>query len=397
MQTASEQVNDKLTDARRVVVKLGSGIVVDDDGGVAEARLRAILRGVAPLWQRGAEVLFVSSGAVGLGRRMLGDPEDLSTRARQAYAAIGQARLVDTYRELLRSYGRHVGQVLLTSQNFTSREQFLNARDTLEKLLEIGVVPLINENDTVSTEELATGSSQSFGDNDVLSALVAAKTNADLLIILTDVDGIYDRNPAADPSARRLAVVPDLAVLTEVETAGKSTLGRGGMRSKLEAARIASICGVSTWITSGVADDPLARLAQTARDVGTVVLPQTRLRQRKQWIAFSSGYRGTVTINAGAERALVGQRSSLLPVGISKVDGAFGRGETVRVLSEGGDELGRGVAEMSAGDLRRVAGMRSEAVESELGFGCETRFVHRDHLVMFQGLHPERNNDAGTS
>ena len=397
MEAAEANDGQLLQNARRIVIKLGSGIVVNEDGDVAAERLRSILRGCVPLWRRGAEVLLVSSGAVGLGRRMLGDPQDQSTRARQAYAAIGQARLVEIYRDLLAAHDRHVAQMLLTSQNFTSREQFLNARDTLEKLLEIGVVPLINENDTVSTAELATGSSQSFGDNDVLSALVAAKTAADLLVILTDVDGIYDRNPMTDAAARRLPVVPDLAALAEVETAGTSTLGRGGMRSKLEAARIAAISGVTTWVTSGVADDALAWLANPERAGGTVVLPQGRLRQKKQWIAFSSGYRGTVTINAGAERALIGKRSSLLPVGISKVEGVFGRGETVRVVGDSGVELGRGVAEMSAADLRRVVGLRSEAVENELGFGRETRFVHRDQLVMFDGLQPQRDSDAGTS
>jgi glutamate 5-kinase len=261
----------------------------------------------------------------------------------------------------------------------------------------MGVVPLINENDTVSTEELATGGSHSFGDNDVLSALVAAKTNADLLVILTDVDGIYDKNPKANPLARRILVLPELTALASIDANGKSALGRGGMRSKLEAARIASICGVTTWITSGSRDDPLARLNAPAEcDDGTVVLPQMRLQQKKQWIAFSSGYRGTITVNDGAERALVERRGSLLPVGIVRVEGVFDRGETVRIQNEAGVELGRGVAEMGDVDLRRVAGLRSERIENELGYGAEVRAVHRDHLVMFAGFHRQQENDATT-
>ncbi|MCA8941969.1 MAG: glutamate 5-kinase, partial [Planctomycetes bacterium] len=242
-----------LANARRIVLKLGTQIVVDAEGRVARERLAGVLRQCAALWERGAELLIVTSGAVGLGRRMTAHAIDDSLAAKQAYAAIGQAHLVETYRELLAEHDMPVAQVLLTSSNFGSRRQYLRVRDTLEKLIEMRVVPLINENDTVSTEELAaTGRSQSFGDNDVLSALVAGKTDADVLVILTDVDAIYDKNPVTNADAKRIPVVPELAALSEINTDGKSALGRGGVRSKLAAARIASICGVATWITSGL-------------------------------------------------------------------------------------------------------------------------------------------------
>lgn len=381
----------RVPEARRVVLKLGSQIVIGPDGRVARSRLESILRGCAELWERGCELLIVTSGAVGLGRTMTSRVTDDSLVAKQAYAAIGQAQLIETYRELLAAHGISVAQVLLTSENFGRRAQYLRVRDTLEKLIDIRVLPLINENDTVSTEELASsGHSQSFGDNDVLSALVAAKTDADLLVILTDVDGIYDANPASNPNARRLSTLPDLAALSEINSDGKSGLGRGGIRSKVEAAKIASICGVTTWITSGLVERPLSRLVGEAdADVGTVVLPQSRLAQRKQWIAFSSGYRGTATINAGAERAIRANRGSLLPVGITRVEGSFSRGDTVCIRCEDGSELGRGVAELNSVDLRRVIGLRSEQVEAELGLGREVRFVHRNHLVVFGG-----NSDA---
>jgi glutamate 5-kinase len=243
-------------------------------------------------------------------------------------------------------------------------------------------VPLINENDTVSTEELATGGSHSFGDNDVLSALVAAKTNADLLVILTDVDGIYDKNPKANPLARRILVLPELTALASIDANGKSALGRGGMRSKLEAARIASICGVTTWITSGSRDDPLARLNAPAEcDDGTVVLPQMRLQQKKQWIAFSSGYRGTITVNDGAERALFERRGSLLPVGIVRVDGAFDAGDAVDVRDAQAGAVGKGISNYSAGELRRVMGMQSARVREVLPRATEEA-VHRDYYVL---------------
>ncbi|MCC7440051.1 MAG: glutamate 5-kinase [Bdellovibrionales bacterium] len=389
--TAEAQLRDTLLRAKRVVVKLGSRVVIGDDGKAATGRLASVVEACMAWRRAGKEVLIVSSGAVGLGRRVLGmsASRKLSLREKQACAAVGQAHLVQAYHALFEKRGGTAAQVLLTADDFADRGHYLNLKDTLDTLLAMGVVPVINENDTVSVAELETrGKTRSFGDNDSLSALVAGKSGAQLLLILTDVDGIYDDNPRLNPGARHHPLIPDFETLTGVRNRGKSTEGRGGMASKVHAARVAAICGVATVITSGCVERPLSPLpGEPGAGKATLVSPKRRIAEKKAWIAHSSGYAGVLRVNPGAAAALARGDRSLLPVGVVAVEGRFAAGAVVSLQTEEGAELGRGKVNYSAEELKRVKGLKGKealaAVESG-GVKRKEEVVHRDDLVMFQ-------------
>jgi glutamate 5-kinase len=368
-----------LTTAKRIVIKLGTQIVVDAAGRLALERLRALADQCVALHRAGKEVILVSSGAVGLGRNRLKREGSLTLTEKQACAAVGQSLLMDAYRDLFEPAGLVTAQILLTALDFADRKHYLNLRQTLETLLKLGCLPIINENDVTSTMELREGSYtrsyiKGFGDNDKLSALVAGKLDADLLVILTNVDGIYTDNPETSPDAEKIAVVPSFQDLQQIQTAGQSALGRGGMASKLEAARLAAISGLHTYIASGLQPEPLAPLLNPERNpTGTVVLPQPALPGRKRWIGAASGYHGVVIVNDGASRALTRQGASLLPVGVTAVQGDFSTQQVVSIQDERGREIGRGLSGFSADELRRVQGVRGAA-----------EAVHRDNLVIFE-------------
>lgn len=383
-----------LLTAKRIVIKLGTQVVVEPDGQLALERLRALIDQCAELHRRGKELIIVSSGAVGLGRNRLNQRGTLALNEKQACAAVGQNLLMDTYRQLLEPSGLVSAQVLLTALDFADRKHYLNLRQTLETLLKWGSVPIINENDVTSTMELQEeGYTKGFGDNDKLSALVAAKLDADLLVILTNVDGIYTENPATNPNAKKIPVISAFQDLQHIETAGKSTFGRGGMTSKLEAARIAAISGLHTYITSGLQANTLAPLLrQDAPASGTLILPQASLGGRKRWIGAASGYHGILIINDGARQALARQGASLLPVGITAVQGDFSAQQVVSIQDEEGVEIGRGVSGFSAAILRQLQGIhgkqireRLTALQHDLAYDGPLRdeAIHRDDLVIF--------------
>ncbi len=378
-----------LTTANRIVIKLGTQVAVDADGRLAQDRLTAIVNACVALHQQGKTVILVSSGAVGLGLNRLQLSGQLSLNEKQACAAVGQNLLMDAYQALFQPAGLITAQVLLTALDFADRKHYLNIRQTLETLLKLKVIPVINENDTTSTMELQDeGYTKGFGDNDKLSALVAAKLDADLLVILTNVDGIYTENPENNPDAVKIPLIRNFAELQQIQSSGQSAMGRGGMSSKLQAAKIAAISGVHTYITSGLHPEPLRALFASAQEdvPGTLVLPQSSLLNgKKRWIGVASGYHGTLIVNDGARKALVQQHASLLAVGVVGVQGEFSAGQVVSLQDEQGGEIGRGLCAYSSDDATRMQGQHSDDLSQQEGFSPERpELVHRDNLVIFE-------------
>jgi glutamate 5-kinase len=378
-------MQDDVRQAKRIVIKLGTQILIRDDGTLAKGRLSSLVHQMVSLLSKEKELLIVSSGAVGLGRQLLGlRQEKLTLSEKQACAAVGQNLLMNLYREMFDQYDKVTAQLLLTALDFSERQRYLHLRGTLEKLLELKTIPVINENDTVSISELEEDKARSFGDNDKLSALVASKLGADLLIILTNVDGIYTDNPASNPDAERFTVIEGFEQFADIITQGKSLYGRGGMASKIEAARIAAISGVHTLVTSGLCEDALLRCFQEQETVGTLILSRYTLPERKRWLGLASGYNGVVVVNDGARRALVERHASLLPSGIVDVQGDFHARQVVSIQDESGTELGRGVIHFSAPETRKIQGRQSQEIPQLLGNVTEDVVIHRNNLVIYQ-------------
>jgi glutamate 5-kinase len=364
-------------DFRRVVVKVGSSLLIGDDGRVDRHWLGGLAEDIGDWHARGHEVLVVSSGAIAIGSAVLGINK---RRARledlQAAAAAGQVQLAHAYQEALDVYGITTAQVLLTPEDTENRRRFLNARGTLGRLIERRVVPVINENDTVATEEIR------YGDNDRLAARVAQLVMADALVLLSDVDGFYTTDPAADPGAEHIPLVT--AITDDMQRmAGetRSDIGSGGMATKVQAARIATHAGCATIITSGVIRRPLSALAAGGRCT-LFRAPGTPAAARKQWLAGVLEVRGELRLDEGASQALQNGKS-LLPVGVLEVIGNFRRGDVVTLVDSRGRELGRGLAEYSFDEASQLAGCQSESIESVLGYRGRAVMVHRDELVIF--------------
>jgi glutamate 5-kinase len=365
---------------RRLVVKVGSGLVTTPAAGPDRRRIGALAADlVAARGEAGREVVLVTSGAIATGMARLA----LSHRPRsmpdkQAAAAVGQSALMRHYEAAFKRHGLAVGQVLLTAQDIGDRARYLNARNTLLALLRFGVLPVVNENDTVAVEEIKVG------DNDNLSALVASLIEADLLVLLTDVDGLYTANPAVDRDARKLdtveAVTDDIARLVW-DGAGAGAVG--GMATKLQAAQKAASAGVPMIIANGRTEHVLARLL-AGEPLGTFFAPRTdRLGARKRWIAFAVPPQGRLTVDAGAVQALTLGGKSLLPSGVVKVDGDFAAGEVVAVVTEEeGKEFARGLVNFDAPELRRIRGAKTREIELRLGYKSFDEVIHRDNLVI---------------
>jgi glutamate 5-kinase len=366
-----------LADARRIVVKVGSALVVGEDG--PDRRwLAAFAADLARVRGRGQQVLVVSSGAVGLGRRRLSLPRKraLTLPEKQAAAAAGQSALMRAWEEALEPHGLAAAQILLTRDDTEVRRRWLNARATVETLLQLGLVPVVNENDTVVTEEIR------YGDNDRLAARVAQMIGADLLVLLSDVDGLYTADPRANPDARHLPRIERLTPEIEAMAGGANAaagVGTGGMATKLAAARIASAAGCATVITLGSRPSPLSALEQGER--ATVVEPSTTpAAAYKAWIAGSLAPAGVLTVDAGAAAALR-RGKSLLSAGVTGVDGGFGKGDALVVRDEAGREIGRGIVRYDAVDAARIRGLKSDAIEAALGY-TEGPMIHADDLAL---------------
>jgi glutamate 5-kinase len=366
-----------LANAKLVVVKVGSSLLVDGASGALRREwLVSLCADVTALRRQGAKVILVSSGSIALGRNLLKLPSGvLRLEESQAAAAAGQVRLAQTYSDLLAAESLVAAQILLTLGDTEERDRYLNARATLNTLLELGAVPVINENDTVATAEIR------FGDNDRLGARVASMMGADKLILLSDVDGLYTANPSRDPSATH---IPDVAAITaEIEAMGGdsiSGLGRGGMTSKLIAAKIATGAGCDVIIAKGESLHPVAAIADGARHTLFRASLSPTLA-RKRWIAGGLKPEGTLMIDEGAVKAL-SDGKSLLPAGVRQVDGRFERGDTVLVKDRQGREIGRGLAAYNASDAERIAGKRTVEIEAILGYRGRDEMIHRDDLAL---------------
>jgi glutamate 5-kinase len=379
-----------LTAARRIVVKVGSALLVDArTGRLNRSWLKTLVDDLLRLHRRGQQVILVSSGAIALGRRHLGLAQGaLRLEESQAAAAVGQIRLAHAYKELLEAGDVTVAQVLLTLEDSEQRTRYLNARATLEALLALRAIPVINENDTVATAEIR------YGDNDRLAARVAQMASADCLVLLSDIDGLYTADPHRDPRAQFIERVT--RITPEIEAmAGRSNseVGSGGMVTKIAAARIAVNAGCHMCIASGHQRHPLRRLESGARC--TWFMPaSTPLAARKQWIAGTLRPAGAINIDAGALRALHGGKS-LLAAGVTGTLGRFESGETVSVLAPDGVEVARGIAAYSDSDASRIMGRRSSEIEAILGFRGREELIHRDDLVILQHDHrPQEHKPA---
>jgi len=366
-----------LKNFRRIVVKVGSSLLIDSDAGeVRTSWLTALAADIAKLDGEGRELLIVSSGSIALGRSRLKLPRGpLKLEESQAAAAVGQIALARIWSEVLGNHGIGSGQILVTLQDTEERRRYLNARSTIAKLLEWRAVPVINENDTVATNEIR------YGDNDRLAARVATMTSADLLILLSDIDGLYDSPPASNPQARLVPIVK--SVTSEIEAmagAAGSELSRGGMRTKIEAAKIATTAGTHMLIASGKIDHPLRAIADDGRCTWFLT-PANPVTARKRWIAGSLEPKGTLTIDAGAVSALRAGKS-LLPAGVIRVDGQFARGDAVVVRGPDTREIGRGLVAYDADDAEKIKGRSSGDVMAILGVSGRAEMIHRDDLVI---------------
>jgi len=370
-------IAERLQAARRIVLKIGSALLVDDaTGAVRRDWLNAFAADVARLRQRGQDVTIVSSGAIAFGRRDLGlTGAALALEEKQAAAAVGQIRLAHAWQEALAAHGLRLAQVLLSLSDTEERRRHLNARETLTTLYRLGAVPLINENDTVATEEIR------FGDNDRLAARVAQMVSADLLILLSDIDGLYDKDPVLHSDARH---IPQVEALTDDvrAMAGKPRPGysSGGMVTKIEAARIAVGAGCAMIIADGRVDSPISHLEGGARSTwfAPAASPGTA---RKRWIASALGRDAVVTVDDGAARALV-RGKSLLPAGVTAVRGQFKRGDAVRICGADGAEIAIGLIAYDADAARTIAGRQSQEIETLLGYKGRDVLIHRDDMVL---------------
>jgi len=374
----SAAVSKLLRDARRIVVKVGSSLVTNEGRGLDEGAIGEWCRQMALLSAQGKEVVMVSSGAIAEGMKRLGwTTRPSEVPALQAAAAVGQMGLAQMYETKLRENGMGSAQVLLTHADLADRERYLNARSTLLTLLQHRVLPVINENDTVVNDEIK------FGDNDTLGALVANLIEADLLVILTDQKGLYTADPRKDPSATFVheARAGDLALEAMAGGAG-SSIGRGGMITKILAAKRAAGSGASTVIAWGREPDALLRLCQ-GDNMGTLLVAQTAKQQaRKQWMADHLQMRGSVTVDAGAAHKVLTEGKSLLPIGMTGVSGDFSRGDVIAIRDEQGTEIARGLANYASAEARLLCRKPSHDYEALLGYAAEPEMVHRDNLIL---------------
>jgi len=369
---------ESLTEAGRIVVKVGTTTLSHSTGKLNFMRIEKLVRELSDLANQGKEILLVTSGAVGAGMDRLGLKEKPKTiPQKQAAAAVGQGILMHTYEKLFAEYGQVVAQVLLTRADSVNRKHYANSRNTLLTLLDMGVIPVINENDAVSIDELK------IGDNDTLSAMVASIVDADLLIILSDVEGVYTDNPQENPAATLIPEINGISPEIEALAGGAGSMrGTGGMQTKIQAAKIAVNSGVAMVIASG-AKDGVVRAILNGEPVGTIFLSkENRMHIRKRWLAFGSRLRGAIVVDQGCERALLQEGSSLLAAGIVDVEGDFEQGNTVRVLTTERREIARGISNYPAADVRKIKGAHTGAIAKILGAKLYDEVIHRDNLAL---------------
>jgi glutamate 5-kinase len=368
----------KTSECKRWVIKIGSSLLTNDGRGLDVAAIESWVDQMVALKHAGLELLLVSSGAVAEGMTRLGWSErPHALHQLQAAAAVGQMGLIQAYESRFQKYGLHTAQVLLTHDDLADRQRYLNARSTLQTLLDLNVIPVVNENDTVTTEEIR------FGDNDTLAALVANLIEAELLVFLTDQQGLFSSDPRTSPDVELIEEAQAGAARLEAMASGSGgALGRGGMLTKVRAATLAARSGTQTVIASGREENILQHIAGD-NFRGTRLYPAREpLAARKQWLAGQLQVRGSLSLDPGAMKVLQGAGSSLLPVGVTRVEGEFERGDLVVCFGPGGEELARGLVNYSAAESRRIIGHASNRIESILGYVDEPELIHRDNLVL---------------
>ena len=365
---------------KRIVAKFGTNLLTAGTDRIDTNVLSGIVRQVAQLHKEGKEIILVSSGAVASGRQLLTLPKDKKdVPARQVMAAVGQHVLMNSYTELFRRHGIVTAQALLTKLDLANRLSYLNARNTLLTLLELGVVTIINENDVVAIEELEGAR---FGDNDNLSGMVANLVDADLLVIMSDVAGLYTADPVLDKSAKLIPVVEQIDKSIEKMAGGTRGRGTGGMTTKIQAAKLATASGTAVVIANGSERDLLLRL-MNGESIGTMFMPATdKIESRKRWILSGLATKGKLVVDGGAAAALSKGNKSLLPAGVRGVDGSFKRGDAVDITTESGERIACGISNYSAADIEKIKGARSDKIEGLLGHGYGDEVVHRDNIVV---------------
>ena len=365
-----------LKDRKRWIVKVGSALLTDNGKGLCKSVIESLANQIAFLRNQGIDVVLVSSGSVAAGVSQLGMPSrPNNVNELQAAAAVGQAALIREYEDAFRPFDINIAQVLLTHADIANRERYLNAKSALSKLLDLDVLSVVNENDTVATDEIC------FGDNDNLAALVANLVGADLLVILTDQNGLYTADPRSNPDAELLSEVDANDESLAAMASGGSSVGRGGMITKLIAAQTASLSGASTVIASGKEEDILQKIYQ-GEDLGTLLVASNRVASKKQWIAGQMKVVGSVVVDDGAEKVLKQSGKSLLAVGVSAVLGDFKRGELISCINSKGEEIARGLSNYNAEEADKVKGKSSAEIFDLLGYGGESELIHRDNLVL---------------
>ncbi len=363
---------------QKIVIKVGTRLITYETGKLNLNIIEKIVREIADLKNQGKDIVLVSSGAVGGGIGRLGlKRKPVSIQEKQAVAAIGQGLLIHFYEKLFSEYGHIVAQILMTREDLDNRKRYINSRNTFLHLLKFGAIPIVNENDTISTEEIE------FGDNDKLSALVATLIDADLLIILTDIDALYTANPRLDPNASSISFVE--VIDENIKKAAGNTeeeMAKGGMITKLEAAEIVMASGIDMVIANGNHNNIIKKIL-SGEETGTYFCSkQSHLRSRKRWIAFAQKIKGSIYVDRGAEKALKGEGKSLLPIGITKIEGLFSKGETVSIYNARGKEIARGLVNYSAEELNLIIGYKSADIKNILGYQGEKEVIHRDNLVL---------------
>lgn len=378
--TVNRNSRELLTKAKRIVVKVGTSTLTYDTGRLNLRRIEAIVKQLADLANQGKEIILVSSGAVGAGLAPLGfkeKPKDLVMK--QAAASVGQGVLLHMYEKLFREYGHTVGQILLTREDSTNRSRYINLRNTLYALISLGVIPILNENDVVSIDEFK------IGDNDTLSAIIASTVEADLLIILSDIEGLYTANPQTNPDAELISEVEAITPhIYEISGGAGTARGTGGMYTKIEAANIAVNSGVHMVVASGAHNDSIEVIAAGGLRGTHFVARDTKPHMKKRWMAFGTRLKGSVSVDAGCANALLKKGSSLLPVGIIGVSGNFQEGETISILFNG-EEIARGMVNFSSQDIEQIKGCNSHEIIKRLQVeNAHTELIHRDNLVILR-------------
>jgi glutamate 5-kinase len=381
------EIKNKIKNSERIVFKFGTNVLRNDDKDISLSRIYSFIEDVASLKKQGKEVIIVTSGAVGLGAKRLGVDSNESMSVKQACAAVGQSRLMSVYEDGFEKYGYTIAQILLTEEDFTQRIKYLSLHDTLNTLISLGAIPVINQNDTVSTEELAFYKDAfdiCFSDNDKLSALVASELDADLLVVLSDIDGLYTDNPKTNPNATKISVVEEITEEFEKFASGAAAGGRGGMKTKLEAMKVVTRSGGTGLIANGKEPRIISRLfaQDNNEDLGTVFLPIETLTNKKRWIAYATNIQARFIVNDGAKNALIQKNTSLLPVGVLQIEGDCQKGDIVSIFDTEGNEFARGMVNYNCSDCKKIIGRHSDDIIDILGYKNYDALITRDNIAL---------------